>query len=198
MEKISELVWLYVKGRPSLREGLKYGIINHSALARMVSAELALPEAKFDAVKAALIRISARLAEKEGEGEERTLAVLKGSSISIQTKIAAIVSRKELGIKAISHAKSGEYNTYLVEERALGKAGKGKGATLVTKNLNLITIKSGEEIEETPGVVAFILNALAHEGINVVEFISCYTDTILAVKESDTARAYELLSSMLR
>ena len=118
-------------------------------------------------------------------------------SISIQNKIAAIVSRKELDLKAISHAKSGGYNTYLVEAKELGKMRGEKGLTLLTENLNLLTIKSPEDIEETPGVIAFILNALAHEGINVVEFISCYTDTILAIKERDTTKAYELLSSIV-
>lgn len=197
MEKISNLVWLYVKGRPSLREGLKYGLINHSALARMICEELGIPDDKFDAVKVSLIRLSKKLAESEGASEEKILKVLKGSSISIQNKIAAIVSRKELDLKAISHAKSGGYNTYLVEAKELGKIHGEKRLTLLTENLNLLTIKSPEDIEETPGVIAFILNALAHEGINVVEFISCYTDTILVIKERDTTKAYELLSSIL-
>ena len=198
MEKLSELVWLYVKGRPSLREGLKYGIINHSALARLIMDELGIPEDKFDALKVALIRTSRKLAEKEIGGEEKILKVLQGSSISIQTKVAALVSRKELDVKAISQVKSGEYITYLIEEKELGKIKKERGIKLTTRNLNLVTIKSSEDIEETPGVIAFILNALAHEGINVVEFISCYTDTILAIKESETAKAYDMLSSITR
>jgi len=198
MEKLSELVWLYVKGRPSLREGLKYGIINHSALARIILDELSLPEGKFDAVKVALIRTSRKLAEKGIGGEEKILDVLRGSSISIQTKVAAVVSRKELGVKAITHARSGNYITYIVEETELKKVRNERGIKLLTKNLNLVTIKSKEEIEETPGVIAFVLNALAHEGINVVEFISCYTDTILAIKERDTSRTYDLLSSILK
>ena len=198
MEKLSEVAWLYVKGRPSLREGLKYGLINHSALARMVMEELGIPKKKFDAVKVALIRTARKLAEKESGGEEKILEVLRGSSISIQTKVAAIVSRKELDVSAITHAKSGNYITYIVEESELKKVRKERGVRLITEKLNLVTIKSKEEIEETPGVIAFILNALAHEGINVVEFISCYTDTILAVKEADTTRTYELLSLILK
>ncbi|MCP4646222.1 MAG: ACT domain-containing protein [bacterium] len=198
MEKLSELVWLYVKGRPSLREGLKYGIINHSALARIILSELDLPEERFDAVKVALIRTSKKLAEKEIGGEEKILDVLRGSSVSIQTKVAAVVSRKELDVKAITHARSGDYTTYIIEESELGKVRKERGIKLLTENLNLVTIKSKEEIEDTPGVIAFVLNALAHEGINVVEFISCYTDTILAIRERDTSRTYELLSSILK
>ncbi len=200
MEKISGSVWMYVKGRPSLREGLKYGIMNHSSLARMVMHELAIPEKSFNAVKASLIRISRKLGEGEIEGEERLLKVLRGSTISVETKVAAVVSSKKLELDAISQAKSGAYHIYLVEEGKIQKTklGKTEGVVRMTRNINLITIRSSEEIEETPGVVAFILNALAHEGINVVEFISCYTNTLLAIKEKDTARAYELLSAITR
>jgi hypothetical protein len=200
MEKISESVWMYVKGRPSLREGLKYGIMNHSSLARMIMHELGIPEKSFNAVKAALIRISRKLGESEIEGEEKLLKVLRGSTLSVETKVAAVVSSKKLELDAISQAKSGAYYVYLVEEGKLmgNKLGKKDGVVRTNRNLNLVTIKSAEEIEETPGVVAFILNALAHEGINVLEFISCYTNTLLAIKEKDTARAYELLSAITR
>lgn len=197
-EKISEMVWLYIKGRPSIRENLRQGIINHSALARALCAELGLPKASTNAVKAALIRISRKLAIK-GEGqEEKLFQVLRRSSLSIQTKVAAVVSRKALDLKAISYARSGEYMTYLVEAKELGRIRKEWGIKRVTERLNLITIRSGEEIEEIPGFIAFLLDALAHEGINVVEFISCYTDTLLAVREEDSAKAYGLLSSILR
>lgn len=197
MEKLSEIAWLYVKGRPMLVEGLGYGVINHSALARMVCRELGVSRGRTNAVKAALIRIAERLRKKELAVEKGIFSVLEGSSISIQTKIAVVVSRRELGLRAISHAKSGDYITYMVERGELGKIKREKGIRLVHDDLNLITIKSREELEETPGVIAFILSALAHEGINVVEFISCYTDTIIAIRESDTAKAYELLSSIL-
>jgi hypothetical protein len=198
MEKISDLAWLYVKGKPSLREGLKYGIINHSSLARMLMHELGIPGESFSAVKAALIRISRRLADSEIEGEEKMLRVLKGSTISIETKVAAAVSSQKLDVKAVSQAKSGGYYVYLLEEGELAGKKKMQGIVRTTRNLNLITIRSPVEIEETPGVVAFILNALAYEGINVLEFISCYTNTLLAVREKDTARAYELLSAITR
>jgi aspartokinase len=200
MEKISETVWMYVKGRPSLREGLKYGIMNHSALARLIMHELAIPKESFNAVKAALIRISRKLGESEIEGEDKLLKVLRGSSLSIKTKVAAVVSSKQLELDAISRAKIGAYYIYLVEEGKTGgaKLGKKEGVVRTNRNLNLVTIKSSEEIEETPGVVAFIVGALAHEGINVVEFISCYTNTLVAIKEKDTPRAYELLSAITR
>ncbi|MEW5996075.1 MAG: ACT domain-containing protein [Candidatus Micrarchaeota archaeon] len=196
MPRISEVVWLYIKRRPIVKAALRDGIVNHSALARTICRELGFPEKNFDAVKVALTRISKKVAEKEAGMEEKVLELLEKSSITIQTKVAVVISRKDPGIKAISHARSGGYNTYIVEENETKKIKEEWGVKSVQKNLNLITIKSGEELEEVPGVISFILNALAYEGINVVEFISCYTDTLLVVKEADTRIAYEILSSI--
>jgi aspartokinase len=198
MDRISEMVWLYIKRRPTIKAALRDGIVNHSALARLICQELGFSDRKFDAVKVALIRISKKVAEKEISGEEKLLGLLKNSSINIQTKVAVIISRKELGLRAISHARSGNYTTYIVEEREAGKAKKEWGVKSVQRNLNLITIRSGEELEEVPGVIAFLLNALAYEGINIVEFISCYTDTLLVVREADTSKAYEILSFIIK
>ncbi|VVC01549.1 ACT domain protein [uncultured archaeon] len=75
---------------------------------------------------------------------------------------------------------------------------RAKAVLKTESTLNLITVHSQEEIEETPGVIAMLLDSLSGEGVNVVEFISCYTDTLLVVKESDTAKAYEVLSALTR
>ncbi len=198
MERISEAVWLYIKRRPIVKAALRDGIVNHSALARMLCHEMGLPDDKFDAVKVALTRISKKVAEREIDLEEKVIGLLRKSSISIQTKVAVVISRKELELKAISYSRSGGYTTYILEENEANKIKKEWGVKSVQKNLNLITIRSGEELEEVPGVIAFVLNALAYEGINVVEFISCYTDTLLVVKEADTNKAYEILSAVMK
>ena len=39
-ENISELVWLYIKKRPFLKEIVREGIVNYSALARKISVEV--------------------------------------------------------------------------------------------------------------------------------------------------------------
>ncbi len=198
MERISEAVWLYIKRRPTVKAALRDGIVNHSALARMLCHEMGLPDEKFDAVKVALTRISKKVAEKEIGLEEKVIELLRKSSINIQTKISVVISRKELELKAISYARSGGYTTYILEESEANKVKKEWGVKSLQKNLNLITIRSGEELEEIPGVIAFILNALAYEGINIVEFISCYTDTLLVIKEADTNKAYEILFAVMK
>lgn len=196
MENISRLVWLYVKRRPYLKEVIREGVVNYSALARKISIEAFGDVKKENAVKMALIRLTKRMEELESDIERRILALLKKSSMIIKSKVAVVISTRQLeGVKPLSFAKSGRHITYILEQRELD--GLEKKPSRIEENLNLITIESPEELEEVPGVISYILGALASEGINVVEFISCYTDTLLVVKSADTERAYSILSKIM-
>lgn len=193
-ESVSELVWLYVKRRPFLKEVLRQGIVNHSALARKIASEVFLDESRTGAVKMALIRLSAKMGRSEEDLEGRILEVLRRSSMVIRSKVAvAIASQPIEGIEALSYAKSGRHITYILEQKDLERARKARAMVKVDENLNLIVIESPEELEDVPGVISHMLGALAMEGVNVVEFISCYTDTLLVIRASDTERAYAVL-----
>ncbi len=196
-EIISELVWLYVKRRPFLKESLRDRTVNYSALARKIAIGAFGSIKDQNAVKMALIRMGSRLDKIEDRLEGRVLAVLKKSSMVIKNKVVVLIARKEIeGIGPLSYARSGRHVTYILEQREFDAIPK-KLVWKSEENLNLITIESPEDVEEVPGVISHILGALASEGINVVEFISCYTDTILVVKQADTARAYQILSGLM-
>jgi aspartokinase len=198
MESISELVWLYVKKRPFLKEILRERIANYSALSRKISREAFGSVSKQNAVKMALVRLSERLSEKEESLEEKILRTLKGSSVSILSKVAVVISARELeGIRYLSYVESKGVVTYIVEEKELEKLGRSKSIIRTESNLNLISVHSPPAMEDTPGVLAHMLDALAGEGINIIEFVSCYTDTLLVVKQADTVRTYELLSLLM-
>lgn len=196
MENISQLVWLYVKRRPYLKEVIREGVVNYSALARKISIEAFGNAQKENAVKMALIRLAKKMEHLESDIEERILKLLKSSSMVIKSKVAVVISTRQLeGVRPLSFAKSGRHTTYILEQREL--EGLDRKPSKVEENLNLITIESPEELEEVPGVISYILGALASEGINVVEFISCYTDTLLVVRQADTERAYAILSKIM-
>jgi aspartokinase len=194
MENIAHLVWLYVKRRPVLKDALRENIVNFSALARKISIE-AFGGRHENAVKMALFRLSKKMEKVESGLEEKILGILKKSSMVVKTKVAVIITTRQLDIKSLSYTQSGRHITYIVEQRDLEKLEKKPART--EENLNLITIQSPEELEEVPGVISFLLGALASEGINVVEFISCYTDTLLVIKQADTEAAYRILSGIL-
>ena len=71
-------------------------------------------------------------------------------------------------------------------------------ATLVKhENCTMIVVHSPEELEATPGVVAFLATLLAEQNVNIVEFISCWTETIMVVEKKDSLKAYEVLSNLV-
>ncbi len=197
-ENISELVWLYIKRRPFLKEILRERIVNYSALARKLSIEAFGSTKQSNAVKMALVRISHKIEGQEDNLEGKILQVLKASSISLRGKVAVIISTREIeGLKYLSYSESRGTITYVIDEKELERVRKSKTILRIEEHLNLIVIHSPPSLEEVPGVIAHILNSLAGEGINIAEFISCYTDTLLVVKQSDTTRAYEILHALM-
>lgn len=197
-QNISELVWLHVKRRPFLKEVLREDIVNYSALARKICIDAFGDLGHEAAVKMALIRLSKRMEKLEADLEESILALLKRSSMVIKSKVAVVIATRQLEmIRPLSFAKSGRHMTYIIEQKELQRLPRSKAVYKVEENLNLITIESPEELEEVPGVISHILGSLASEGINVVEFISCYTDTLLVVRQADTEAAYRVLSSLM-
>jgi len=195
-EKISELVWLYVKKRPFLQEVLRQKVVNYSSLARRIAQEAFGSKKQIVAVKAALIRLSGRLAEKNEDMEQRVLETLKGSSVNMQSKVSVVISSSELPVRPISYVKSRDFITYILRHEDVGKLTHLKQVHKIEENASLISISSSEDIEDTPGVISMMLGSLAAEGINVLEFISCYTDTLMVVKQADAAKAYEILAGL--
>lgn len=195
---ISENVWLYVKGKPYLQEALENGVVNYSALARMIEREIGNKSGKdFNAIKAALLRLSRKFAKERKNMEQKVLKVIRASRLEMRDKIAVIISNRKLDLPVIASAKSASGYTYIVEDNVAEKTAD-KDFLKIQKNLSMITVISPESLEETPGVIAYLLSSLAAENINVVEFVSCYKDTLLIFKNADITKAFEILSERLK
>ena len=63
----------------------------------------------------------------------------------------------------------------------------------VTEDLAEVTLKSSEDLEDTPGVIAFLTSLLAENGVNIIETMSTWTDTLFVISEKDIARVMEVL-----
>jgi aspartokinase len=194
MPSIAENVWLYIKGKPYLQEALGNNIINYSALAREIRNEMT--GASFEAIKAALIRINKKLARDRKSFERRIKNILRKSKMEIKNKIAVVISKERLRIPCIAVAKGPSAYTHIIEEEYLERMENKK--VILEKNMSLITIISPEEIATTPGVLSYFLSFLAAENINVVEFFSCYKDSLLVFREADTLKAFEILSERMK
>ena len=190
---IAKRVRDYLRNKPYVLEALERNIVNLSSLSRIIGKELEIDS--LIAIKAALRRFSQELQKHKRRREERVLKVLKGSNITLQDGVNVVISRKPLISKAKFSMRLDDTNVYLVDK--LERISK-ENILSMHENCGMLIINSPPKIEETPGVVAYLTAILAEQNINVIEFVSCYTFTILVVDRNDILRAYELLSQLMR
>jgi len=206
---ITKLTEGYISEHPSIRDCLKNGLINYSSLSRNIASKLNLDIKKnFDAILIACRRFQRKLNTEEVL-ENKIRKLLKESKIEIKNKIIAVVLEKEIffgnllslekeikkrkevfriieGLSAITIITSEEF-TDLIRKYFKNKI------IFENKALVEITIKSPKEIETTPGTFAYIWSLLGENNINIVETLSCWTDTILLIEEQNVGKALHLL-----
>jgi len=192
MATTANLVRLYLKRRPQLLSVVTNGLCNYSALARRLQKEI-FPgrKSEFTAIKAALLRLAREEQAKEKSWEKEVEKVLKNSSVEVRSNVSVVSSKGGIGVPVIatSNSKSGVMS---VIDSSYSKQLRKKGLRTIDE-LSLIILCSPPELQDTPGCVSTILDAIAAEGINVLEFISCHTDTLMVVRNSDAVRIYEIL-----
>ena len=190
-KSVAQLVRETIQMRPSLLDALKMQIVNYSALARMLQSEIG--EGSLEAVKAAIIRVSDELETEKGLQEERVLSIMRESVVRLQDKIAVLISPEELDIPYLVTAYLTDSYVYIVDQTRLRD--KLPDSVQVTSNLVALLFISPPRVEATPGFVAFITGLLASREINIVEFISCSTNTVIVLDSKDALNAFSLLQN---
>ncbi len=195
---ISDTVRMYLKNKPYTQEALEYGIVNFSALARLIQKELGIRN--YQAIKAAIRRYAEHIELVKGTIETRALKVLKENRISLLDGVHVIISENELEIENDAKVKIDKYYVYLTRKDVMKGIGKKTKESIikVRDNCSTLIIYSEENLESSSGVVAFLTSLLAEQNINVIELISCYTETIVVVGKEDALRSYELLSGIVK
>jgi hypothetical protein len=176
--------------RPFLVNALGQGIVNHSALARLIQKEIG-GEKNLEAIKAAIMREKNRLIEGEDLRTEKVLQLLKRTKTTLRDKIAIVISRLKLDIPYIVRASLSDSLVYMVDETKL-RLEEARGI-YIHRNLVALMLTSPKDVEDTPGFVAFIAQLLASRAINVKEFISCHTDTIIVLEPEDATQVLSIL-----
>jgi hypothetical protein len=105
--------------RPSLLDSLKMGIVNYSALARMLQEEIG--EGSIEAVKAAVIRIAEDLSKECRLQEEEVRGILKESKVRLQDKIAVLISPIKMDISYLVTAYLTDSYVYIVDQTSISK-----------------------------------------------------------------------------
>lgn len=205
----AELTNEYINEHPYVKNCLKKGLINYSALARHIAKELNIEKkSSQEAILVAARRAHDKL-RKELAQEKEISTLLSKSEIEIKNKIMAFILDKNISFDHIeklqnqikkefgfSYVLEGSDNyTIITQEKFtifIEKELKSKIIKL-NKNLVLINIKSPKEIETIPGVVSYLTSLFAENGVNIYEFLSCWTDTIFIIDFKDINKAINFL-----
>lgn len=199
----------FIKSHPSIKDCLIKGIINYSSLSRLIADELELKKnASKDAILIAARRFRDKI-RKQQPNENDILRLLKSGEIEAKNKIFRMVVEKGhltedfLGLeKEIRKEKGAFYAiegtktiTIISSMRYLDRIKENFSRNILDtkKNLVMIIINTSETIEETTGVISYVYSLFAENGINIIDTMSCWTDTILVIEEKDLSKAMELL-----
>ncbi|NTV23224.1 MAG: hypothetical protein HGA85_02505 [Nanoarchaeota archaeon] len=204
---ITKLVWAYIAERPSIRDCMKKGLVNHSELARQIC-----EHHKMDKFDACLIACR-RYAEKEApkiDNENSIRDLMKTSKLRVRNKIMVAIIEKPRDMESVLvfekniRKKRGDINiiegedvvtvitneTYSDEVKEYFKS----RVIRVTKGLAQVNMVFDERIESTSGVVSHVYSLLSEYGINILEEMSCWTDLMLIIDEKDLAKSVNCLS----
>ena len=175
---IAAKVELYVSKKPYIKEALAEDIVNYSALARKICEEENLESE--NAVKAALSRYQEFISERRIERRSEVQKILEETSLQVESGLKALKSQQ-------------------FDKASVVSAKTRNGFTNISRGgeKSLVTLESPEKLENTPGVLEFILSSLSAESINVDHLISCREDTHLVVDEEDGPEVLEILQDRM-
>ncbi len=182
---VREQVEEFVEERPYIQHALAEEIVNYSALARKIETEI---EGGFEAAKIALRRYQEELKDQRKKRQEKITDILGETSIELKSGFKVCKSQEKH--EAHLNAKTENGWTNIVKQ---SRACNGEKI----EDQIVITLRSPENLEDTPGVMAYICSLLAAREINITELISCREDSHLIINEEDATEAFQLLNKKL-
>ncbi len=212
MATIAKQVRDYIGSHPSVSDALKMGIVNYSALARLIGKELGAKQE--EAILAACRRYPVE--KMRGYSEDAVRRMIQKSRIETRTKVAAITVVQGIDVlqrlgdvveelldenKECRLIQVSQGTVIIVDDGSVPRVmRKLREEHVISVNRDLVelAVTSPETIERTPGLLAFLSGALASRGINIVQEMSCYTDTIFILERKDMTPAIEVLTQSLR
>lgn len=201
----------YIDTHPSIKDGMRMGIINLSALARKIMDEKGLKseEAALMACRRYELDPKARI------NEDAILKVLRRSKLEIRTRVATLTVRPSWNLyakleKTMNTLRGRNPNFHVIQgtgsvtlimdgsvvNDVLSIVGDDEVLKKETDLVELI-VNSPDVIEDVPGILAFLSSSLSSKGINFLEVISCYKDTMFVIEQSDMMPAFDTLNKII-
>jgi hypothetical protein len=197
----------YIFENEYARKSLKKNIVNFSRLARNIIKDKDLKAKDMDAVVVALRRIQHSM-RKEHIHEQEIIKLLSLSSMEIKNKISVIITEK-INLSSLLDMQK-EIKRHRGEFTAIESV---NAITVITSNESLkiiekyarnqiirrysdklaIIIRSPVDIEKTAGVINYLCAVFAEHDVNIIEMMSCWTDTIFIIEENDLGKIVKAL-----
>ncbi len=196
----------------SVQDALARDYVNLSALARILVpriSERTGRKVKDESVITSLKRLRGAYAgSSQGIGK-----IIAGSILNVRTHVSKLSVEKTkkslqvVGSMLSSHqedfiqvSESLSSITLIFDQRLHKKVSKELYGTEILEegdNYAAITVQSPKEIISTPGCVTSFYNQLSRRHVNIEDTVSCHTDTIIVVKMTDVARAFDALTELI-
>lgn len=210
---VSKIVQDLINNDLSLQCALERGYGNYSAIARMLRPKV--KETLGREVKLESIITSVKRAEVSYRLPQGDIArVIANSVINLRTDVAKISIEKtkrtlETVRKALADFPPEEFLQVIESISAITlifdqKLFKDIHSILrrevildERQDLAAIIIHSPREIIDTPGCAIAFYNTVSRRHINIEETMSCFTDTIMALRMKDVGRAFTALTDLI-
>jgi hypothetical protein len=199
----------YLAVRPALQQGLGMGVINLSALARLIGVETGL-DADL-AIQAACRRYKVPPAVDD----QRLRALLSQAQLDVRTRMSVVNTRHSWSIGrrlegALRHLRANGGTAHVVHgSEAVTIIVDTSHVDLlllelppedvreVRNGLAQVNVRTPGDVEDVPGVLVRVASVLSTRGINFVEVLSCHKDNLFLVSERDLSATLEALAPIL-
>jgi hypothetical protein len=204
MVNITKATEGFIRSHPYAHQALRYGICNYSKLAWIISRESGIRST--DAIIIACRRYSERIRK---QSSTEVIRLLEGTKLSIRDKIVVCILDPDVRFESlielqkkvdreneIIHINRGaDAVTVITTEDFLPLIRRlfGDDVIRTTANLVEITLRSPTKLELIPGVMGYLYSLFGENGVNILETISCWTDTIVVIRKDDLAKSMEFL-----
>lgn len=209
MPSTTELTEKYLTRHPSVKDCLREGIINYSKLSRKIAKELDIEKkTSMEAILIATRRYEDKI-KKEKIRQEKIIQILKESELEIKNKIIVAIIQKnihpesllEIEKKIKKHGNSvyaieGTKTYTLITSKKYIEDIKSKFKLKIinlSEDQAMIIMKNPRGVEVTTGFVAYIYSLFGEHGVNILETMSCWTDTIFIISENDIPTVMKFL-----
>lgn len=203
---ITEQTLAYIAEHPSVKECLRRGIINHTALAREICRAKRI--SSVDAVVMASSRYAKRI-KKQRRSETELRQMLADAKILLSSKVlmAAWDREKDLSSLLVLHdrirKRGGDITiveghrliTIFTENEFADEIRKviGSGLKVLLPDLVKVTLLLPEKVVRTPGFAAFLFHLISDRGVNMLGDVTSTAEHIFVIEEQDLAQALAAL-----